>query len=563
MLDRIRALTAMLHMGEFTVSQVAERAGVAPGTVKQVIQREIRKGLVRKIGSEARARASTGGAPRGIYRLIGDQTVQDLIDRVLPNPGDADVYRIAPGTRRADLAAELDEEIQAMGPIGEPDQLSGGISESLLVAEDKLTRGLGAGAAAISAATTARDRASAVEDFCELLKGVGPDLAAAGRQTASDLPRLAAAQGAFNDAMEIAGPTKLNFAADRFPAHAKVAALIGASHSAALAARDDVCFAGATSLLWASRLSAKLVDYVRETPDSAQRRSMALVRRFMDIAGGAQAKTSATVVIDSVGQTTSTEKLLCDVLDATGGRHARATEYGGDSLASRVFVLGSERPLFPPSALLDSVPAGATLWIVDEGEHPDFAVLSKAEVNVEYCALVGSTPGEKIARLFKVAAAIRADACTQGVPVGSLNLVPQPVGRHHFYADDKHFTNIGPVVSDTSQPSDLFEQTKSQAAQIKRKVIVADWEASRFLLAGVTRDRIRTQEKLQLAAEAHLVQASTRDTMRLNKEAKHDAHPAVSVKTPLEIKPVVVNLDKYRKRQITGHEEYSEWRRPA
>jgi hypothetical protein len=395
MLERIRALSAMLPRREFTTAEIATLTDVAPGTVGQIVQRERRRGYLESIGQRPRPQGSTGGAPETVYRVKPDRVRK--------------------------LGSELDMAMHGLLPKSVM-EAAGAMPEALVIAEAKLTDGLGVGAAAIRAANETGDAAAvsdAASDFAALLKSIGPDLSAAERVVAkSDMyaPRLAAARDAWEQANAIAGPIGNN--QNPFPQHAEIAALVGASHAASIAAVEDPCFAGNASLRWGGRLASGLVDQLDEGSTEAHRQGVRLVKRFMQVSGKVKPQTGM-VVIDGIGDASATVATIREALEATGVHSVSTAGYDGSPLACRILVVGHGRPTMPTSDLRRMIPDGVDFCIIDEG-NGGAALLSDRD-KCGYFSVAASTPGATASKLFEAVAAVRTDVCA---PI-------QPFRSHH------------------------------------------------------------------------------------------------------------------------------------
>lgn len=416
MLDRIRALAAMHQLREFTVAQVAERAGLLPNTTKQIIHRETKRGLVERVGMERRLRGSSGGAPQARYLLLFPDKIRSALD-AMHIPQDDDVFR-----QTAVLQTELRQKASEVAPVrppGPPD----GIPVSLLIAEDKLSNGLAQAAAAITNAADPAARRVTEEDFEDLLQSIDADLRAARREIAQPLPRIDAARRTLDDIKKIVRPAEHQLAvinpptSTSFSVRAEIGCQFGAMHAAAVAAQTDHSWAGSVGLAWAAQLCSLLVDRLEESSDNAGRVGVELVQRFFDVAG--TSSNPGVFLFEEIAQPRAAAGLLYDALMATGAEVVRPVSYRGGKLAGHVVFLSEDQSASDRAKLVQEAQHGTRVWLVDASEHHALANFAISEPGISYVTLKGRTRGLGAARVFEVARDIRAGSSS--ALVGPLN----------------------------------------------------------------------------------------------------------------------------------------------
>jgi len=395
-LEQIRALSAMLPQQQFTKAEIAAATEIAPGTVYKIIERAKKRGLIEQIGIRPRAPGSTGGGPEFIYRVV-------------------------PGERARQLGTELEQSMRALLP-GAAAQAPGAAPEQLLIAENKLSYGLSTGAKAIRSAYDADNRIEmneAAEDFAALFDSIGPELASAARAVEPSSPhatRLDAARDAFEQARVFIGAPGRGNQKRNEPLgvqEAEVAAFIGASHAASVAASQDPCFAGGASLRWGGRLAHRLIDEFHSPTVPAHYEGIRMADRFMRVAGPAAAP-KGVVIVDGIGDTNGTAAVMRQALRATGVRIVGVEDYSHDDLLGcRVVVVGpGDVSAKVAAALPRAVADEAIICIVDETGGAQLAVPPQ----MEYFSLAGATPGESARKLFDITAAVRTEMCAPLVP---------------------------------------------------------------------------------------------------------------------------------------------------
>jgi predicted transcriptional regulator len=395
-LEQIRALSAMLPQQRFTTAEIAAATKIAPGTVYKIVERAKKRGLIEQIDVRPRAPGSAGGGPEFIYRIV-------------------------PGERARQLGTELEQSMRALLG-GAATQSPGAAPEQLLIAENKLSHGLSTGAMAIRSAYDADNRIEmheAAEDFVALFGSIGPELASAARAIETSSPlvsRLDAARDAFDQAKIYIGAPGHGNQRRNEPLRvqeAEVAAFIGASHAASVAASQDPFFAGGASLRWGGRLAHRLIDEFHNSTVPAHYEGIRMANRFMRVAGPTAAP-KGVVIVDGIGDTNGTASVMRDALKATGVRIVGADEYSADDLfGCRVVVVGPGDASAKMAAALPRAAAdGAVICIVDEtgGARP------AVPPQMEYFSLAGATPGESARKLFDTTAAVRTELCAPLVP---------------------------------------------------------------------------------------------------------------------------------------------------